>query len=131
MANLKTIKGMKFPTKNVKLKTISPGSSNNILRKEFLDDLPPKTRNTVRGVDLTLINEAISLILEGTVTINGKAPKTRVERYIIIGSYFKKAKTLNNMFFDGPVDIKDKYTVAFNYKEEPVVIKFPEVTAEN
>ena len=122
---------MKFPTKNIKLKPNSAGATNNISRKEFLDDLPVKTKNTVRGVDLALINEAIAAILEGTATINGKTPKSRLERYVVIGSYFKTARTPLNMFFDGPVNIHDKYTVVFNYKEQPVTVKFPEVLIEN
>ena len=122
---------MKFPTKNVKPKAGVSPLPNNISRKEFLEDLPMKTRNTVRGIDLTLINEAIALILEGTATINGKAPKTRAERYLVTGSYFKTARTSMNMFYDGPVNVQEKCTIAFNYKEQPVTMKFPEVLIEN
>ncbi|HTB07088.1 MAG TPA: hypothetical protein VK806_09070 [Bacteroidia bacterium] len=117
---------MKFPAKNIKLKPGNTGVSNNPLRKEFLDDLPSKARNTIRGTDLTLINEALAAISDGTATFNGKAPKTRFERYVVIGTYFKTARTPLNMFFDGPVNVQDKCTIAFNFKEQPVVVKFPE-----
>jgi hypothetical protein len=106
--------------------TDSAANSINSSRKEFLDDLPPKTRNTVRGVDLILINEAIVAIMEGRITINGKQPVTRKERYIAIASYFKTARTALNMFFDGPVNVQGDYSIAFKHKEIPHVIKYPE-----
>ena len=98
----------------------------NTSRKEFLDDLPPKMKNTVRGVDLTLINEAIVAIMEGHASINGKAPATRAERFIVIASYFKTARTSLNMFFDGALNVKGTYSVVFKHKEIPYTIQYPE-----
>ena len=85
-----------------------------------------KGRNKVRGVDLALINEALRAIIDGHATINGKAPGNRKERFIVIASYFKTAKTSFNMLFDGPIDVKSDYTVAIKYKDEPFTYKFPE-----
>jgi hypothetical protein len=104
---------------------------NHQSRKEFLEDLPKKIRNTVRGVDLALINEAITVISEGNATINGKAPDTRTERYIVIASYFKTARTSLNMFFDGALNVEHNYIVEFKYKYQPYIIKFPENPIEN
>ncbi len=118
---------MKFPTKNVKQAAVNAALPTNISRKEFLEDLPAKTRNTVRGVDLTLINEAITAIFEGHATINGKKPATRAERFIVIASYFKTARTPLNMFFDGAMNVTGTYTVAFKFKDQPVTVKFPTV----
>ena len=102
-------------------------SAHNILsRKEFVEDLPKKVRNTVRGVDLMLINEAIAAISDGHCTINGKAPKSREERYVAIASYFKTARTPLHMFFEGAENILNTYIVAFKYKDQAVIYKFPE-----
>jgi hypothetical protein len=95
-------------------------------RKEFVEDLPKKVRNTVRGVDLALINEAITAITDGHATINGKVPLTREERFIVIASYFKTARTPLNMFFDGAENIQNKYTVSIKYKEKPFIYTFPD-----
>lgn len=122
---------MKFPSKYAKPKTGAAVAPTNTSRKEFLEDLPLKTRNTVRGVDLTLINEAVTAIAEGHATINGKAPSTRAERFIIIASYFKTARTPLNMFFDGALNVQSKYTVAFKFKDQPITIKFPESISSN
>ncbi len=104
---------------------------NTKSRKEFLEDLPAKTRNTVRGVDMTLINEAITAIVEGHATINGKAPDTRIERFIVIASYFKTARTTINMFFDGVLNVQHNYTVTFKLKDQSHTIKFPTNPADN
>ena len=109
------------------LNTASTATALSILsRKEFVEDLPKKVKNTVRGVDLTLINEAITAIADGHATINGKTPKSRIERYIVIASYFKTARTPLHMFFEGAENITDKYTVAIKYKEQPYTFQFPE-----
>ncbi len=106
-------------------------SANQPARKEFLDDLPKKIRNTVRGVDLALINEALSVISEGNATINGKAPETRLERYIVIASYFKTARTPLHMFFDGALNVEKKNTVVLKFKDQFHNIQFPENPIEN
>ena len=116
---------MKFPIKSIKPIPGNNGSSNSIPRREFLEDLPLQTRNTVRGVDLTLINEAITAITDGTATINGKKPKNRIESFIIIASYFKTARTPFHMFFDGALNVLDNYTVVFTCQEQSHIIKFP------
>jgi hypothetical protein len=118
---------MKFPTKNVRTAAPVNAAPHNVAMKEFLADLPAKTRNTIRGVDLTLINEAIAVITSGNAKINGKAPKTREENYIVIASYFKAAKTPIHMFFDGAVEVKEDYTVNFKFKDQPYTVKLPEV----
>lgn len=101
-------------------------SAHNIKsRKEFVEDLPKKVRNTVRGVDLMLINEAITAISDGHCTINGKAPKSREERYIAIASYFKTARTPLHMFFEGAENVLEPYIVAFKYKEQNITCNFP------
>ncbi len=122
---------MAFPSKNLKVAPKAPVASDIKSRKEFVEDLPSKVRNTVRGVDLILINEAILAISAGRATINGKAPKTRVEMYILIASYFTTVRTSLHMYFNGAENIKDNYTVVINYKDQPVTIKFPEVPVEN
>ncbi len=106
-------------------------ASNPKLRKEFLEDLPAGVKNKVRGVDLALINEAIIAILDGQATINGKAPVSRSETFIVIASYFKTAKTSLNMFYDGAVNVERNYTVAIKYKDQPFTYKYPEVVIEN
>jgi hypothetical protein len=109
---------------------VIPSPFNITSRKEFVEDLPKKVRNTVRGVDLVLINEAISAISEGHATINGKAPNTRAERYIVIASYFKTARNNLNMFFEGAENIENTYTVAIKYKDQPYTYNFPENIAD-
>jgi hypothetical protein len=111
--------------------TAHTGTPDPTSRKEFLEDLPKKVRNTVRGVDLALINEAIIVISEGNATINGKAPGTRAERYIVIASYFKTARTPLHMFFDGALNVENKCTVELKYKYQPYTIKFPEEVLDN
>jgi hypothetical protein len=106
-------------------------ASNPKLRKEFLEDLPAGVKNKVRGIDLALINEAIIAILDGQATINGKAPVSRSETFIVIASYFKTAKTSLNMFYDGAVNVQHNYTVAIKYKDQPFTYKYPEVVIEN
>jgi hypothetical protein len=103
------------------------GTFDIISRKEFVEDLPKKIRNTVRGVDLVLINEAITAISEGTATINGKSPNSRIERYIVIASYFITARTPLHMFFEGAENVLDKCTVAIKYKEQPFTYTFPAI----
>lgn len=101
-------------------------------RKEFLEDLPSKTRNTVRGVDMALINEAITAIVEGNATINGKVPTTRAERYVVIASYFKTARTSLNMFFEGILErVEHNYTVTFKIKDQSFTLRFPENPSDN
>jgi len=78
-----------------------------------------------------LINEAIIAILEGRTAINGKSPATRAERFIIIASYFKTARTSLNMFFDGKLNIQHICNVEFTYKEKPYTIHYPELVIEN
>jgi hypothetical protein len=104
----------------------NPPNFNHSSRKEFVEDLPKKIRNTVRGVDLALINEAITAISEGHATINGKKPHTREERFVVIASYFKTARTNLHMFFEGAENIQTKYTVAIKYKDQQLTYKFPE-----
>jgi hypothetical protein len=115
---------MHHPTQPV----ITRGTIDIKSRREFVEDLPKKTKNNVRGIDLALINEAISAISDGNATINGKAPDTRIERYIVISSYFITARTPLHMFFEGPGDIQDKCTVAIKYREKPFTYTFPEIT---
>lgn len=100
-------------------------------RKEFLEDLPSKARNTVRGVDMALINEAITAIADGNATINGKKPNTRAERYVVIASYFKTARTALNMFFDGALNVQHNYTVTFKIKDQAHTLRFPENPSDN
>ena len=118
-------------TMNPPIITGTTGTFNHKSRKDFLEDLPKKIRNTVRGVDLALINEAITVISEGNAIINGKAPNTRVETYIVIASYFKTARTPLHMFFDGALNVEDNYLVELKYKYQPYTIKFPETVVEN
>jgi hypothetical protein len=109
---------MKFPTKKTKPVANTKVISTNTFRREFIEDIPIKIRNSVRGVDLMLINEALAAISEGNAKINGKKPITRVERFIIIASYFKTARTSLNMFFDGTLNIEDKYVVDFKCTDQ-------------
>jgi hypothetical protein len=95
----------------------------NSSRKEFLEDLPGKVRNTVRGVDLALINKAITAIMDGQVTINGTAPDSRHERFIVIASYFKALRTPLNMFFTDELHPEKNYTIAFSHEDKPYTIE--------
>lgn len=117
---------MMFPKPKKMSPAILTGSPVISLRKEFVEDLPKRVRNTVRGVDLALINEAITAITDGHATINEHKPDTREERYVVIASYFKTARTNLNMFFEGPENIQNNYTVAIKYKDQPFTYKFPE-----
>lgn len=117
---------MELPTKRIKASESLPGIINPVFRKEFLDDMPNKAGSKVRGVDLALINEALRAISEGAAKINGKSPVTRKERFIVIASYFKTARTKFNMPFDGAVDVKDNSTVSIRYKEQQFSYSFPE-----
>ena len=117
---------MEFPTKHPKATTSLPGMINPVFRKEFLDDMPDKTGSKVRGVDLALINDALRAISEGTAKINGKSPSTRKERFIVIASYFKTAKTKFNIPFDGAKNVKEKLTVSIKFNEQIFSYSFPE-----
>jgi hypothetical protein len=125
---------MRFPKSNQKFDynlnghnpiTGNASMSNNLTRKEFLEDLPIKTRNIVRGVDLALINEAIEIIFDGQATVNGKAPDTRAERFMIIATYFKTARTAINALFDDTVNTEHKDIVEIKYKDKPGTYKMP------
>jgi len=123
---------MKAPFKMTSKPNVDPNPTfTSSSRKEFLEDIPSKARNTVRGVDMTLINEAINAIVEGNATYNGKKPSNRVERYIVIASYFKTARTPLNMFFDGAVNVEKNCTVTFKHKDQSYSIKLPENPSEN
>ena len=122
---------MAFPSKNLKTAPKIPVASDIKSRKEFVEDLPLRVRNTVRGVDLALINEAIVAISAGHATINGKAPKSRAEMYILIASYFTTARTNLHMYFNGAENITENYTIVVNHKGQPVTIKFPKSSIEN
>lgn len=111
---------MKFPVKKAKPGVGNNGLSNNIFRREFLEDMPLRVRNSVRGIDLMLINEALTSIAQGNVQINGKKPVTRIERFVVISSYFKTKKTSLNMRFDGTLTIEDNYTVVFKGADQSV-----------
>ncbi|HTB08081.1 MAG TPA: hypothetical protein VK806_14115 [Bacteroidia bacterium] len=116
---------------NSGLSSGNTGTFNTISRKEFLDDLPHKIRNTMRGVDLALVNEAITAIVDGNAKINGKKPSTRTERFIVISSYFKTAKTLLNTPFDSLPAIEHNYSVTINYKDKLHTYAFPLNPVEN
>ncbi len=122
---------MSFPPKNINSNPEYIGPINPIWRKEFIDDLPKKVKNCVRGADLALINEAILAMDAGNAKINGKKPKTRQERYIVIASYFKIGRNNENMFFDGAENVEQNYIVALKYKDKPYTITFPDKPAEN
>lgn len=123
---------MNFPIKYKKIKPISARTADDIKsRREFVEDLPKKVKNTISGIDLALINEAITAISQGTATINGESPKTRKEMYILIASYFKTAKTSLNMALDGAENVLEDYTVAIKYRNQPFIIKFPDKPGEN
>jgi hypothetical protein len=122
---------MGFPSRNIKVNANMPDASEIKSRREFVEDLPAKVKNTVRGVDLALINEAINAISGGNATINGKAPNSRAERYILIASYFKTARTHLNMFFYGPENVEENYTIVIKYKERLFTINFPENPSDN
>lgn len=117
---------MEFPTKRIKAGTGLPGTINPVFRKEFLDDMPNKAGSKVRGVDLALINQALRAISEGAAKIDGKSPATREERFIVIASYFKTAKTNLNMPFDGAKNVKHHHTVSIKYNEQMFSYSFPE-----
>jgi hypothetical protein len=119
-------KSMKLPVKPVKAHTTTPGVINPVFRKEFLVDMPGKAGSKVRGVDLALINDALRAISDGNATINGKAPHTREERFIVIASYFKTVKTRLNMSFNGAVNVKNNCTVAIKHNDQSFICKFPE-----
>jgi hypothetical protein len=116
---------------NSGMNTSNTGTFNITSRKEFLEDLPHKVRNTMRGVDLALINEAITAIVDGNAKINGKKPDTRAERFIVISSYFKTAKTLMNTPFDTLSQIEHNYSVTINYKDKLHTYAFPLNPVEN
>jgi len=119
---------MKFPAKRPKPTATNVVTPDNAFRKEFLEDLPKKTKNTVRGVDLALINEAIVAIGDGNATINNKAPKTREERFIVIATYFKSKRTLVNMFFEESVNVPRNNTVELKYNDQSFTFKSEEET---
>jgi hypothetical protein len=116
---------------NSGMNTSNTGTFNTTSRKEFLEDLPHKVRNTMRGVDLALINEAITAIVDGHAKINGKKPGTRIERFIVISSYFKTARTLLNTPFENVLKVDHNYSVAINYKDKVHTYVFPENPVEN
>ncbi|HTA81359.1 MAG TPA: hypothetical protein VK783_00365 [Bacteroidia bacterium] len=124
---------MKFPIKTIKLKPGNIAQPENSLRKEFLEDLPYKLRNSVRGIDLALINEAIASIAEGNATINGKKPATRVERFIVITSYFNTARApLQNIELDSVINnVNTKHSVAITWKNQSYTVNFPTSPSEN
>lgn len=117
---------MAFPSRQLKPSAGIPAPADIKSRKEFIEDLPKKVKNTVRGVDLILINEAIAAISAGRVTINGKKPKSRPEMYILIASYFKTVRTSLHMNFDEAEHVADNYTVIIKDKAQPIVIALSE-----
>lgn len=116
---------MAFPSRKIDLSSNIPAASDIKSRKEFVEDLPLKIKNMIRGVDLALINEAIVEISAGRATINGKKPKSRTEMYILIASYFTTVRTPLHMHFEGAKNVLDNYTVVIKYKNQPVTIMFP------
>jgi hypothetical protein len=120
---------MAFPSRQLKPSAGIPAPADVKSRKEFIEDLPKKVKNTVRGVDLILINEAIAAISAGRVTINGKKPKSRSEMYVLIASYFKSLRTSLHMYFDE--DMSDRYTITIKDKEQPISIALSEKHAVN
>jgi hypothetical protein len=122
---------MAFPSKHLKPITSVPVAADIKSRREFIEDLPKKVKNTVRGVDLILINEAIAAISAGRVTINGKKPKTRSEMYVLIASYFKSLRTPLHMYFDEAEHVADNYTVIIKDKVQPVILKITENPVAN
>jgi hypothetical protein len=114
---------MAFPSKHLKPTANIPVPADIKSRREFIEDLPKKVKNTVREVDLALINEAIVAISAGHATINGKRPKTRIEMYVLIATYFKSHRTLLHMFFDEADHVADDYTVVFKDDERPILEK--------
>jgi hypothetical protein len=97
---------------------------NSKLRKEFLEDLPINVKSKVRGVDIALINEAIAAVQGGHATINDQAPDTREKRFIVIVSYFKKARTNYHIAIDDAAIAEHNDTVEIKYKE-PDTYKSP------
>jgi len=122
---------MKFPVKNIKESAGIPVSVNPAFRKEFLNDMPNKAGTRVRGVDIELINEALRAIEEGTAKINGKTPKTRIERFIVISSYFQIAKTKSYMSYDGILDNKHNCTVSIKHNDQAYSFAFPAEISPN
>jgi len=122
---------MAFPSKHLKPIAKIPVEADIKSRKEFIEDLPKKVKNTVRGVDLILINEAIVAISAGHVTINGKKPKSRVEMYVLIASYFKSLRTPLHMYFDGAENVVDDYIIIIKNRDQPITITFPEKPSVN
>jgi hypothetical protein len=122
---------MKFPVKSIKEGTSIPVSVNPVFRKEFLSDMPNNSGTRVRGIDIELINEALRAIDEGTAKINGKTPKTRIERFIVISSYFQIAKTKSYMSYDGVLDDKHNCTVSIKHNDQAYSFAFPEKISQN
>lgn len=96
---------------------------NSKLRKEFLADLPPSVKGKMRGSDLILINKAIAAILNGQTTINGKQPTTREDRFAVIVTYFKTAKTQQNISIDMPLLADLSKAVAIKMIDQPAAKK--------
>jgi hypothetical protein len=117
---------MKFNSKPLKVNPLA-GMINPSFRREFLDDMPNKAGSKVRGVDLALINQALRAITEGAATINGKAPANRAERFILIASYFRTARTPLNLPFDATASVKHKCNVSIRYNDQVFAYSFPEV----
>lgn len=107
---------MAFPSKQAHPGATIPVAANIKSRREFIEDLPPKVKNSVRGVDLALINEAIVAISAGHATINGKKPKSRLEMYVLIASYFKSVRTPLHMYFSEADHVADDYAVIIKEK---------------
>ncbi len=122
---------MAFPSKHLKPVAGIPAPAHIKSRKEFIEDLPKKVKNTVRGVDLVLINEAIVAISAGHATINGKKPKSRLEMYVLIASYFHSLRTPLHMFFDEAEHVADNYTILIKDKEQPIVIALADKAVVN
>lgn len=122
---------MAFPSKHTKPVANIPVAADIKSRREFIEDLPKKVKNTVRGVDLILINEAIVAISAGHVTIDGKKPKSRHEMYVLIASYFKSLRTPLHMYFDEAEHVADNYSVIIKDKVQPIIVKVPEKPSIN
>lgn len=122
---------MAFSSRHLKPISSVPAPANIKLRKEFIEDLPKKVKNTVRGVDLALINEAIVAISAGHATINGKKPKSREEMYVLIASYFKSFRTPLHMFFDEAEHVADNYSIFIKDKERTATGKLSEKPSVN
>ena len=98
--------------------------SHDEVKNEFLDYLKNDLKisvdiDKIPKIHLMIIDEAVESILLGKHSINGNPPKTKEERIICIGYYFKIADQSLKSMIDIAQKIYPDANINLTYRGEP------------